>query len=121
MSSQVLANEVAKVATGLIGSGSFLQIQAIDSVEATAYVLEIRKGSTNRGEWITILQRVITNPLLVEHYLLEKTDDDWEYVDPYLIKYCESSESKLEVVFKRLQRALGSSDSTALDQTDLLS
>jgi len=83
-------------------------IQVIDNIDKTAYVIDIRRGedSQRNRSWITIQQRVINNPYLTESYLLEKkAGGEWQYIDPYLIKYDSSSVPKLQTVHSRLDRA----------------
>ncbi|OGE09674.1 hypothetical protein A2470_00885 [Candidatus Curtissbacteria bacterium RIFOXYC2_FULL_41_11] len=82
------------------------QIQAIDEVDKTAYVLEIRKGTDNDEEWIAIGQREIDNPILTKAFLLRrKSGDDWKFIDPDPKGMEVSHLPGLRIVRERLQRA----------------
>src|SRR5689334_3056529 len=67
------------------------EIKIIDEKVQVAHLLHIRRGE----DWITILKRSSNNPALSESYFLKCVAGNWEYVDPYKIKYGTPTQDKL--------------------------
>ncbi|MBT6068345.1 hypothetical protein HOG48_01175 [Candidatus Peregrinibacteria bacterium] len=79
-----------------------LEIKVTDAKTETAYIYEIRKGNDETGKWITIQEKLSSNPGLVRTFLLTKEKDIWKYEDPCLIKYGESSLHLLEEASQKI-------------------
>jgi|GEM_PF-6537007 len=90
----------------LMGDGKWqgqnpYHIELLDQKKLVAFGLDLRGGE----DWITIQLRTSETLGVVHSYLLELKNGKWEYNDPYLAKYNESSLSQLETVFGLMKKA----------------
>lgn len=77
-------------------------IKMVDQKRREAYIYELRKGD----DFVTISECISNNPGLKRDFLLRKNKGEWEYIDPYMIKYWESSFDMLRSAYERLILAL---------------
>ncbi|MBI4086329.1 MAG: hypothetical protein HY433_03785 [Candidatus Liptonbacteria bacterium] len=116
INSQTLSERIVELVDNLCGQaqwsgGTPYEIKAMDTQTQKAYVLAIRRGE----DWITIQQRESSNPSLVRHYSIVKKNDVWNYIDPYQLKYGESSLLELQGIFERLNKIWDLSKSKEMD------
>ena len=116
-----LATEIAEAINGYVGTHEWsgdtpFTLQMADQKNKIAYLYNIRRGV----DWITIQEQVSDNPRLVRSFQLSKKDNQWTYLDPYLIKYKESSLDKLLSTYERLKIAIEASAPKSLDDNKLL-
>lgn len=118
-----LADEIAEAINGYVGAHEYsgdapftLKMLDVQKKMAYIYIYNIRRGA----DWITIQEQVSDNPRLVQSFYLEKKGNSWTYVDPYLIKYKESSLDKLLTAFERLKIAIDASAPKSLGDNKLL-
>jgi hypothetical protein len=116
-----LATEIAETITTHIGAHKWsgdnpFTIQILDQEQNVAHIYNIRRGT----DWMTIQEQVSNNPRLVQSFSLDRKNGSWTYIDPYLIKYKESSLDKLQAAFDRLKIALEASAPKSVDNKKLL-
>lgn len=77
-------------------------VQMVDSSKREGYVYELMRGEN----WVTMVERKTSNPRLVRTFQLQKSGDEWEYLDGRLMKYGESSLPELQEAYGRLRIAM---------------
>lgn len=102
---EVVTRQAIELVENLVGQQELkgdqpFEVQMVDNENKNAYLIQIRRQT----KWITVQQRVSDNPLIVETFLFEKEEGNWKYVDPYEIKYGESSLPNLIKVVNRLRK-----------------
>ena len=108
-----LVTEMVQSISQLVGESEWsgdkpFTINMVDKQRREDYIYELRKGV----DFVKISEITTNNPAFKRYFLLRKNNGEWEYVDPFMEKYWESSFDMLRNAYGRLILALQTTKQT---------